>query len=232
MRGLWVYFVVAAFLVGCSGGGSKPGAAAQADGAAGPAGAEGPPGPAGPAGAPGLKGDQGPAGPTGAAGPQGIAGPPGAQGQEGPTGVIGPQGPTGPQGPQGAIGPQGPQGIAGPVGSPLSTSNVYSVNNTALQQGLAGPMWSGTLTIKAEQTIGCGTSGVACNAGDILLSGSCSYDAPDADGELFTGSFAEPIGHPPTAFVCDMCASRVATGVDVTLPVRAYAWAICFHPGT
>ena len=96
----------------------------------------------------GAVGPRGPEGPTGSKGDMGPQGPQGAQGSQGSQGAQGPQGPQGAQGPQGE---QGPQGLFA----------VYLKTNTIIlliNQGFS--------------------TGTACNAGDMALSGGFNIVPP------------------------------------------------------
>ncbi|MDX2419223.1 MAG: hypothetical protein QNK19_17325 [Xanthomonadales bacterium] len=84
----------------------------------------------------------------------------GAVGPRGPQGPTGSKGDTGPQGPQGAQGPQGPQGPQGEQG-PQGLFAVYLKTNT--------------ITLLINQGFSTGT---ACNAGDMALSGGFNIVPP------------------------------------------------------
>ena len=68
-------------------------------------------------------------------------------------------GPAGPQGLQGLQGIPGPQGPKGESGVSITPSRIYTVDGPAVSVVTAG---------------GTATSSVACDAGDVPLSGGCT----------------------------------------------------------
>jgi hypothetical protein len=82
---------------------------------------------------------------------------------------MGPMGATGAQGAQGVAGPQGLEGPAGPAGPGLTTADVYEV--------------TGTQVVNASATT---AVQVYCQAGDVVLSGSCEWSIPSTQNPTVT----------------------------------------------
>jgi hypothetical protein len=105
----------------------------------------------------GAPGDVGPAGPPG----QSIVGPAGPRGETGATGATGA---VGPAGPAGAQGDRGAQGVPGEPGF-IDETKLYVVMTS----------------VQIVDTGSYGTLGIAaCDDGDIIISGGCSFNAGTA----------------------------------------------------
>jgi hypothetical protein len=181
-------------------------------GMVGPEGPEGPEGPAGPEGPPGEQGPPGPAGPQGEQGEQGPEGPQGIQGEQGPPGPAGPKGDTGTPGATGMpglTGPQGPEGPEGPPGAgPINFDDVY--------------LRTASVVVNANQT---GIRDVFCDAGDVVIGGSC--DASGGDGRFSFIQNRPLIPDPPSTsrgWICE--AHNFGTLPQQTLTIRVHA--ICY----
>lgn len=178
-----------------------------------------------------AQGDEGPAGPAGAQGPQGPQGAPGATGATGAEGAPGPAGSAGPAGPIGPAGAQGPAGPQGPAGAAFSTSNVYQ----AEAPGVGQPRGSFSTIAGQQGMIVCGYETAQCAAGDILLSGSCSYTGLEVaqNGQVANGgnpvpTLAQAPTGAPTGYQCATCIAATAT--PSTYPTLVQAIAVCYHP--
>jgi hypothetical protein len=191
-------------------------------------GADGSAGPMGPTGAAGVDGTQGPAGAPGATGAPGPVGPQGIPGVQGPAGPVGPAGGEGAQGP---VGPQGPAGPVGPQGPGLSASSVYQIYAPG-----PGSFFS---TTSSAGEVTCGFATASCTAGDIMLGGSCIWDANTLAtyGEFLGQALPSPLVQnslgqkqpPANAYQCRVCAASNGTAQSHAVNVSAVI--TCVHPG-
>lgn len=107
-------------------------------------------------------------------GPMGPMGPQGPEGEPGPQGAQGNTGPAGPPGPQGDPGPQGAPGAG-----PINFGDVYARFNT--------------VGVNPAQL---GTADVFCDAGDVVIGGSCEATGGTGQNTFTKNRPAMPF--PPT----------------------------------
>jgi hypothetical protein len=119
---------------------------------------------------------------------------------------------TGSQGPPGPAGPPGPQGIQGPIGP----------NGTQGPPGLTGPFYQVFGNETHFNSTGTGTSRVSCDMGDIVISGSGKYIAPEGSSIRAFEDVREPLN--PSVYVAVLTITPGESGFGDAL---VQAEAIC-----